>query len=1044
MFSISTAPAKQSVGETITVLSGRLSSATLLEDRRAAILGLRSFAKDFPASVASGALRSLIGSLSKDAEDVDTVKVVLETLLMLFSPNEDSPEASEEIALWLADEFTQRQENITLLLDFLDSTDFYSRLYSLQLLAAILSARTERTEECIFTAPLGISRLVAVLDDSREAVRNEAITLLTFLTPSSTDIQKLVAFENAFDRLFGIISAEGSLPEGDRVVEDCLILVANLLRRNPSNQSLFRESGGIHRLSVLLEGAEKAQRVEAEIAAWAQAQRDRNIYALLAVVRLFLVAGAVGTPQNQLAFWQHGLLFHALQLAFSHVAQLPIKAEALATCADIIKGNPSLQEGFAQLEVPSPLESPSSAGSGQTNGVVKVYVIDGLLDLTLSVQDLEAFDLRLAACDCLKAYFYNHADIRLHFLRRAIEGHGMGADETANVLTVLLRPSSDAAVANPYRSWFASTIMMHLVFDNSKAKNMVMAVSEGDAESGEEVVTSIQTIAAHLISGLNRDEDSRVVVGYLMLLLCWLFEDLDAVNDFLGEGANTQSLIQAVNHPYATGDLVQGLCAMLLGVLYEFSTKDSPIPRADLHSILISRMGRERYIDKLSKLRSDPLVRDFEVIPQNLSNSGLGSLPDVYFDSTFIDFFKDNYSRILRGIDRDPGLEISVVKNGVQTGVSRELVDSLRSQLAEKQQALQEAQVNLETVSRHLGQEQADHRRTRETTAMELARINQVNEGMQRQHDAELRNLQSKITSLQEEHKKQIEQTNRNIESQKAALEQQYSKRLEEEQRRAATHVAALEQQNKRQIEEVQRNTASRVRALEGELEKQAEQARQTAKAQAASQSEEHRKQLEQVRKTAESDADRVRHRAEADMADLKATISRLEVDLMKVTKYPRYCLNGTLTLSQAKKTKAQEIQAIREQLEKKEHDQENLATKANARVEQLEKNLREAQVRFTQHDVTIKKAQEDRKATQNELDDLLMVFGDLEEKAARYKAKLKELGEAVSDGEEDEDEDSEEEEDEEEEEDGHEDDDDNNDDKEDTKSDDTKSTSNV
>ncbi|KAK1508748.1 uncharacterized protein CCOS01_13907 [Colletotrichum costaricense] len=1026
MFSISTAPAKQSVGETITVLSGRLSSATLLEDRRAAILGLRSFAKDFPASVASGALRSLIGSLSKDAEDVDTVKVVLETLLMLFSPNEDSPEASEEIALWLADEFTQRQENITLLLDFLDSTDFYSRLYSLQLLAAILSARTERTEECIFTAPLGISRLVAVLDDSREAVRNEAITLLTFLTPSSTDIQKLVAFENAFDRLFGIISAEGSLPEGDRVVEDCLILVANLLRRNPSNQSLFRESGGIHRLSVLLEGAEKAQRVEAEIAAWAQAQRDRNIYALLAVVRLFLVAGAVGTPQNQLAFWQHGLLFHALQLAFSHVAQLPIKAEALATCADIIKGNPSLQEGFAQLEVPSPLESPSSAGSGQTNGVVKVYVIDGLLDLTLSVQDLEAFDLRLAACDCLKAYFYNHADIRLHFLRRAIEGHGMGADETANVLTVLLRPSSDAAVANPYRSWFASTIMMHLVFDNSKAKNMVMAVSEGDAESGEEVVTSIQTIAAHLISGLNRDEDSRVVVGYLMLLLCWLFEDLDAVNDFLGEGANTQSLIQAVNHPYATGDLVQGLCAMLLGVLYEFSTKDSPIPRADLHSILISRMGRERYIDKLSKLRSDPLVRDFEVIPQNLSNSGLGSLPDVYFDSTFIDFFKDNYSRILRGIDRDPGLEISVVKNGVQTGVSRELVDSLRSQLAEKQQALQEAQVNLETVSRHLGQEQADHRRTRETTAMELARINQVNEGMQRQHDAELRNLQSKITSLQEEHKKQIEQTNRNIESQKAALEQQYSKRLEEEQRRAATHVAALEQQNKRQIEEVQRNTASRVRALEGELEKQAEQARQTAKAQAASQSEEHRKQLEQVRKTAESDADRVRHRAEADMADLKATISRLEVDLMK-----------------AKKTKAQEIQAIREQLEKKEHDQENLATKANARVEQLEKNLREAQVRFTQHDVTIKKAQEDRKATQNELDDLLMVFGDLEEKAARYKAKLKELGEAVSDGEEDEDEDSEEEEDEEEE-DGHEDDDDNNDDKEDTKSDDTKSTSNV
>ncbi|UKZ66845.1 uncharacterized protein TrAtP1_008012 [Trichoderma atroviride] len=124
MFSISSAPAKQSVGDTITVLSGRLGSATLLEDRRAAILGLRSFAKDYPATVASGALRGLIGSLTKDAEDVDTIKVVLETLLMLFNPNKESPEASDEIALWLADEFTQRQENITLVLDFLDSPRF--------------------------------------------------------------------------------------------------------------------------------------------------------------------------------------------------------------------------------------------------------------------------------------------------------------------------------------------------------------------------------------------------------------------------------------------------------------------------------------------------------------------------------------------------------------------------------------------------------------------------------------------------------------------------------------------------------------------------------------------------------------------------------------------------------------------------------------------------------------------------------------------------------------------------------------------------------
>lgn len=109
------APQKQNASDTISTLSSRLASATLLEDRRASILGLRSFAKQYPASVASESLRDLIGclrsngsALGQDGEgDVDTVRLVLETLLMLFNPDVSSPEASEDIALWLADEFSQ-------------------------------------------------------------------------------------------------------------------------------------------------------------------------------------------------------------------------------------------------------------------------------------------------------------------------------------------------------------------------------------------------------------------------------------------------------------------------------------------------------------------------------------------------------------------------------------------------------------------------------------------------------------------------------------------------------------------------------------------------------------------------------------------------------------------------------------------------------------------------------------------------------------------------------------------------------------------------
>ena len=84
------APPKQSLEAAIDTLSNRLANASLLEDRRSAILGLRSFADQYPATVASKALRALISALGRDVADVDTGKVVLETLLKIVNPKPDS------------------------------------------------------------------------------------------------------------------------------------------------------------------------------------------------------------------------------------------------------------------------------------------------------------------------------------------------------------------------------------------------------------------------------------------------------------------------------------------------------------------------------------------------------------------------------------------------------------------------------------------------------------------------------------------------------------------------------------------------------------------------------------------------------------------------------------------------------------------------------------------------------------------------------------------------------------------------------------------
>ncbi|KAL8736930.1 MAG: hypothetical protein Q9181_002195 [Wetmoreana brouardii] len=899
------APAKQNATATITTLCGRLQSATLLEDRRAAILGLRSFAKQWPASVASGGLRNLISCLNKDIEDVDTTKITLETLIMLFNPDESSPEASDDIALWLADEFTQRQENITVLLDLLESYDFYSRLYSLQLISAISSARPERTQECVATSPVGVSRLVAVLEDKREAVRSEGLLLLTSLTLSSSELQKVVAYESAFDRVFSIIDAEGSLTHGGIPVQDCLSLLANLLRLNTSNQNLFRESGWMKKLATLLSDVLKEQNAPEGVAEWAQSQRDKNVWGLLAVIRLFLLRGSVGTQTNQRSFWQSGLLVQVLEISFHGSIDMNIRAEALVTAADLIRGNAQLQEAFAQLDVPSPSPSePVPEVNGHRDSVPspsRDNVISALLEVALVRPSLQAFDVRLACCECIKAYMQNHAPIRLFFLRRAIEGHVSDEPEPDNILTILVQ-NNNGHSGDPYRLWIAAVLLFNLLHEDFEAKNIAMQVTEGDAESGEEVVTCIQAFASNLILAEQNMKDERVSIAYLTILCSWLYEDHDAVNDFLSEGSIIQSIVQLVTQNSQSRTLALGLCAVLLGIVYEFSTKDSPVSRDAIHQILTTRLGRERYIDRITKLREHPMIRDYEILAQDLSSSQSGSLPEVYFDRTFVEFVKDNFSRIVRAIDRAPGLEVPVIANGIQKGISRELVDSLKAQLDDRSQMVQKLESDVLTLERRLGQEQVDHRKAKDSAAIELNRIRNINESLQRNHEEDLQKLQTESQLLQ----------------------QDVGRRHEADIKRLESDMQNLKAENQASL-------------------------------------------------------DRIRERDDAEIKDLRSTISRLRAELEK-----------------SSKEHVQDLQTAHE----------DYSTKLSS----LESRLQRAEDRCADADSRASRLQEEiagkelaRNTAQTELDDLLMVLGDLEEKRAKDKKRLRALGEPTSDGEDDE-----------------------------------------
>jgi len=133
--------------------------------------------------------------------------------------------------------------------------------------------------------------------------------------------------------------------------------------------------------------------------------------------------------------------------------------------------------------------------------------------------------------------------------------------------------------ADPYRTWLSATIFLHLINENEDVKNSAMGLTSGDAESGEEVVTAIQSFSANLISSIQYKLDQRISIAFFMVLCIWLFDNPPAVNDFLNEGSTIQSLVGIVAQSNNPDVIIQGLGAFLLGIIYEFSNDESPVPR---------------------------------------------------------------------------------------------------------------------------------------------------------------------------------------------------------------------------------------------------------------------------------------------------------------------------------------------------------------------------------------------------------------------------------------------------------------------------------
>ncbi|KAL0086079.1 p115 like vesicle tethering protein [Phycomyces blakesleeanus] len=655
----------QEADETIEKLADCLETATLLEDRRAGVLSLKGLVRDWPEEVGNKSLHGLIKVLHTDYRDADVTKSVLETINVLCTV--DHPDVKEDRGYRFTDYFIEDSTNVTLLLDILEEYDFYVRFNTIKLLSTILTNRSKRIQECILTSPMGITRLVDLLDDKRDIIRNESLLLLIALTRNNTEIQKLVTFQATFEKLLVVIEEQEGI-SGDIVVQDSLTLMHNLLRYNVSDQVYFRETSCIQQIPGLLGyvGDSDADHVPFSYEDWPP-QKVANTVLVLELIRVLAEPDGTNTPMNQKVMAQSGILLPIVQLGICSNAPSIVRTEALYSIAYVIRANPVNQDLFSKIAVATPPKMiDGKIDTHATPDQPRPATVSLIAIATMSdPSNKYSYASRAAAAYAVFACVERNKDaqIILASTMKAPPGNATGQQLTekgysAGSFLLGVIDDWELSFTDPYKVWFACAILSQIIKDNETAKKIAGSVMFGEEANGEEPVPLLHHIVAQLLmSTKNPATNPRIPIAYLCLLCTWLYNSPESVSLFLSESTHVQFLIQEVQSP-ANDPIVQGLVSFLLGITYDFnSDPNTPLSRENLQAIISSRV--DQFNSHMSRLRDSPAVKNspqylqISAEEESLANS-TSSLPFLFLESSFVEFYKDTYENVQRSIKRKP------------------------------------------------------------------------------------------------------------------------------------------------------------------------------------------------------------------------------------------------------------------------------------------------------------------------------------------------------------------------------------------------------
>ncbi|XP_076327390.1 general vesicular transport factor p115 isoform X1 [Tachypleus tridentatus] len=744
--------------ETVERLVERVQTSTLLDDRRDACRALKSMSKKYRVEVGAQAMDALIYVIEMDRSDAEIVGYALDALSNVISgpqDDEDYIEGQEEqdLGTQFTEIYIKRTENVTLLLDLLEEFDFKVRWPAVKLFTGLLECRPKELQECVLVSPMGVSRLMDLLSDSREVIRNDTLLLLVNLTKGNANIQKIVAFENAFDKLLDIIAEEG-YSDGGVVVEDSLAVLLNLLKNNSSNQNFFKEGSYIQRLTPYFELQGDSSGGDM---GWS-AQKVSNLHLMLQVIRTLV------SPNNPLqvisscqkVMNQSGLLEQLCNILMASGVPADILTETINTVAEVIRGHHANQEYFATVSAPSSPPRPA------------IVVL-----LMSMVNEKQQFVLRCAVLYCFQCFLYKNELGQAQIVQTLLP---TSADMTTITAGQLL--CGGLFSLDCLSNWFAAVALSHSLVDNPTQKEQLLRVQLATSVGNPPI-----SLMKQCTTILQQGGKVQTRLGLLMLLSTWLAHSTQAVSHFLSIPTNIPYLTSQVG--LAEGDehedLVQGLCAFLLGICIEFNDDSIPsFTRENLCQLILKRIGQETFFDKLGSVSKHELYSRAAQKPHLKYKQP----SEVLFDYEFCRLFKSLEGAVIRAVQPKPKDLVNGPESNMtvqQHSLLQQYKDVIREQdqrLNELQKDFNELKSENEKSQSHMEEMTSTIQQLRDQNALLKAQrvASQSAERSGSPSSIDINNLQHEKEELQ----KQLENLEKNLKEQKDSYEK-LKKELEEE-----------------------------------------------------------------------------------------------------------------------------------------------------------------------------------------------------------------------------------------------------------------------